>query len=143
MEEVEADTNDHSSTGLESDAAKQIESFQEEVVQEAMENEKQKVVEKTDGLMNLTKHVLVSADYDVAPKTIDIENIRLSPLSDSSGEKTSLEQWEDSEDSETDSETSDSEDEFMADGERVRKTSRGFKQISNCKRFWKASLLTG
>jgi len=142
-EVVEADTNDHSSTGLESDAAKQIESFQEEVVQEAIENEKQKVVEKTDGLMNLTKHVLVSADYDVTPKTTDIENIRLTPLSDSSGEKTSLEQWEDSEDSETDSETSDSEDEFMADGERVRKTSRGFKQISNCKRFWKASLLTG
>ena len=108
-----------------------------------MENEKQKVAEKTDGLMNLTKHVLVTADYDVAPKTIDIENICLTPLSDSSEDKTSLEQWEDSEDSETDSETSDSEDEFMADGERVRKTSRGFKQISNCKRFWKASLLTG
>ena len=129
--------------GLQSDSVKQLDSFKEEVVQEAMENEKQKVVEKTDGLMNLKKHVLVADDYDVAPKTIDIENICLTPLSDSSEDKTSLEQWEDSEDSETDSETSDSEDEFMADGERVRKTSRGFKQISNCKRFWKASLLTG
>ena len=113
------------------------------MVQEAIEAEKQKVVEKTDGLMNLTKHVLVAADYDVPPKTIDTENIRLTPLSDSSGDKTTLEPWGDSEDSETDSETEDSEDEFMADGERVRKTSRGFKQISNCKRFWKASLLTG
>merc|ERR1712048_43852 len=108
---------------------------------DAIEAEKQKVVEKTDGRMNPPKHVLVTADYDVPPKTIDIENIRLTPLSDSSGDKTP-EPWVDSEDSETDSETEDSEDEFMADGERVRKTSRGFKQISNCKRFWKASLLT-
>ena len=38
---------------------------------------------------------------------------------------------------------SDSEDdnvvEFMPDGEIVRKKSRGFKQLNNCKRFWKAS----
>ena len=31
--------------------------------------------------------------------------------------------------------------EYMPDGELVRKKSRGFKQLSNCKRFWKASLL--
>ena len=40
---------------------------------------------------------------------------------------------------------SDSEDdnvvEFMPDGEIVRKKSRGFKQLNNCKRFWKASLM--
>ena len=32
--------------------------------------------------------------------------------------------------------------EYMPDGEIVRKKSRGFKQLSNCKRFWKASLMT-
>ena len=31
--------------------------------------------------------------------------------------------------------------EYMPDGEIVRKKSRGFKQLSNCKRFWKASLM--
>ena len=129
---------------LQTEPVQQIDSFKEEVVQEAIAHEKSKVVEKTDGLMNLTKHALVTADYEVAPKTIDIENIDLTPLSDCSGDKTTVEPWEDSEaDSETESETSESEEEFMADGERVRKTSRGFKQISNCKRFWRASLLTG
>lgn len=113
-----------------------MDSFKEEVVQQAITNEKKKVVEKTDGLTNLTKHVLVTADYDVVPKTIDLENI------DCQAEKTAVKPWEDSE-TDSDTETEDSEDEFMADGERVRKTSRGFKQISNCKRFWKASLLTG
>ena len=136
---VEDETN---AMGLLPEAVKQIDSFKEDVVQEAIENEKMKVVEKTDGLM--TKHDLVTADYDVAPKIIEIENILLTPLSDCPSDQTSPEPWEDSQDSsETDSETSESEDEFMADGERVRKTSRGFKQISNCKRFWKASLLTG
>lgn len=40
--------------------------------------------------------------------------------------------------------SSDEEDnvlEFMPDGEVVRKKSRGFKQLNNCKRFWKASLM--
>ena len=32
--------------------------------------------------------------------------------------------------------------EYMPDGEVMRKKSRGFKQLSNCKRFWKASLMT-
>merc|ERR1711879_555773 len=115
--------------GLQSEIGKQIDSFKEEVVQEAIESEKKKVVEKTDGLMSLTNHVLVTADYDVAQKTIDIENISLAPLSDCPSDQTTEEQesWEDSQDSDTDSETSESEDEFMADGERVRKTSRGFK----------------
>eukprot|EP00092_Neocalanus_flemingeri_P026012 GFUD01028193.1.p1 GENE.GFUD01028193.1~~GFUD01028193.1.p1 ORF type:complete len:307 (+),score=130.93 GFUD01028193.1:72-992(+) len=33
--------------------------------------------------------------------------------------------------------------EYMPDGELMRKTSRGFKQLNNCKRFWKASLAIG
>ena len=31
--------------------------------------------------------------------------------------------------------------EFMPDGEVIRKKSRGFKQLNNCKRFWKASMM--
>ena len=31
--------------------------------------------------------------------------------------------------------------EYMPDGELVRKKSRGFKQLNNCKRFWKVSLM--
>ena len=140
----EGETNENSLVVLQSDTVKQIDSFKEEVVQEGIANENKKVAEKTDGLMNLTKHVLVTADYDVAPKIIERENIDLTSLSDCQADKTTVEPWEDREaDSETETESEDSEDEFMADGERVRKTSRGFKQISNCKRFWKASLLTG
>jgi len=48
-----------------------------------------------------------------------------------------------SDDLEDSSDCSSDEDtavEYMPDGELVRKKSRGFKQLSNCKRFWKASL---
>ena len=46
-------------------------------------------------------------------------------------------------DDSSDYESSSDEDdvvEFMPDGEVMRKKSRGFKQLNNCKRFWKASL---
>ena len=33
-----------------------------------------------------------------------------------------------------------SSQEYMSDGELVRKESRGFKALTNCKRFWKASI---
>ena len=48
---------------------------------------------------------------------------------------------EDDDSSDYDS-SSDEDDvvEFMPDGEVMRKKSRGFKQLNNCKRFWKASL---
>ena len=36
-----------------------------------------------------------------------------------------------------------SEEEFMPDGEPVRKSSRGFKQLVNCKKFWLASQMVG
>ena len=42
------------------------------------------------------------------------------------------------EDESSDDET-ESEDEFMPDGEPVRKSSRGFRQLVNCKKFWLAS----
>jgi len=54
-----------------------------------------------------------------------------------------LEALDNAEDSETDTEDfTDSEDdtvEYMADGEVMRKCKRGFKQLNNCKRFWKVS----
>ena len=46
------------------------------------------------------------------------------------------------EDEISDGET-ESEDEFMPDGEPVRKSSRGFKQLVNCKKFWLASQMVG
>ena len=97
---------------------------------------------ESEFILNHTNHILVIEDLEVAPKTLEIENISVTTLDDSVADR-EIEEVEEVEDPWTDSETSESEDEFMADGERVRKTSRGFKQISNCKRFWKASLLTG
>jgi len=43
----------------------------------------------------------------------------------------------------SDEEDEDSEPEYMEDGERRRKTSRGFKLLNNCGRFWKASQYLG
>ena len=118
---------------LDIDPINQIESFQEEVTHEAVVTEEIKVLEKTDGLTRIPDCPLVREQFQ-AEKTIQKTE---EPPADGSEEERG---WSDSE---TDSETSESEEEFMADGERVRKTSRGFKQISNCKRFWRASLLTG
>ena len=44
-------------------------------------------------------------------------------------------------DSSDESSDEDTAVEYMPDGELVRKKSRGFKQLNNCKRFWKASLM--
>ena len=46
-----------------------------------------------------------------------------------------------SDDSSDESSDEDTAVEYMPDGELVRKKSRGFKQLNNCKRFWKASLM--
>merc|ERR1711970_1673182 len=51
--------------------------------------------------------------------------------------------YEDLEDSSDESSDEDTAIEYMPDGELVRKKSRGFKQLNNCKRFWKASLMVG
>ena len=48
---------------------------------------------------------------------------------------------EDSSDYDSSSDEDDNVVEYMPDGEVVRKKSRGFKQLNNCKRFWKASLM--
>lgn len=47
----------------------------------------------------------------------------------------------DSDESDTDSD--DGVDEYMADGEIQRKNTRGFKLLKNSKRFWKATLMMG
>ena len=47
-----------------------------------------------------------------------------------------------SEDTSKDSSDEDEVLEYMPDGEIVRKASKGFTQLSNCKRFWKAAHLT-
>ena len=52
--------------------------------------------------------------------------------------KKSFDVLDDSSDESSDEDTA---VEYMPDGELVRKKSRGFKQLSNCKRFWKASLM--
>merc|ERR1711936_1113221 len=50
---------------------------------------------------------------------------------------------DDIDDSSDESSDEDTTVEYMPDGEIVRKKSRGFKQLTNCKRFWKASLNVG
>ena len=50
---------------------------------------------------------------------------------------------ESEEESSSESSDEDSGPEFMEDGEQRRKISRGFKELNNCRRFWKASLMMG
>ena len=89
---------------------------------EALQNEAEKVSAKTDGLMGHIKaEALIDNDADM------IECKSGDALDDSSDE----------------SSDEDSAVEFMPNGELVRKKSRGFKQLNNCKRFWKASLMIG
>ena len=112
---------------------------------EAIKTETEKVIEKTDGLMSCPLTVLIMENSDLTNAEVledaSVECSKTSIADEDSGIAT-VDNLDDSED-DSDYDTSESEEEFMPDGERVRKTSRGFKQISNCKRFWKASLLTG
>ena len=112
---------------------------------EAIKTETEKVIEKTDGLMSCPLNVLIMENPDLTKTEVledaSVECSKTSITDEDSGIAT-VDNLDDSED-DSDYDTSESEEEFMPDGERVRKTSRGFKQISNCKRFWKASLLTG
>jgi len=89
------------------------------VEEEKQINEAGKVLEKTDGLMGHVKQEVI------------IDNNRL-VVTQKGGDDT-----EESSDESTDEDTA---VEYMPDGELVRKKSRGFKQLSNCRRFWKASI---
>jgi len=70
---------------------------------------------------NQTEWILIDNDEDSET------NVRIDNIGDSSD----------------DSSDEDTAVEYMPDGEIVRKKSRGFKQLTNCKRFWKASLNVG
>ena len=89
--------------------------WKQSVEDEALQNAAIKISEKTDGLTGQAR--------DKDPKedmTKPIDDIDESS-DESSDEDTAVE--------------------YMPDGELVRKKSRGFKQLNNCKRFWKASLM--
>ena len=89
--------------------------WKQAVEEEALQNAGDKVLEKTDGLSGRIK------DNEAKLGTIKDFDI----IEDSSDE----------------SSDEDKAVEYMPDGELVRKKSRGFKQLNNCKRFWKASLM--
>ena len=123
-----------------------LNTFKEDLIQEAMKSKTEEVIEKTDGLSSHFQNDIIIDILEIpAQKNImetDMtESIRkvidedIPVISNLVQDGTS--------DNDDESDMSESEDEFMPDGERIRKTSRGFKQISNCKRFWRASMLTG
>jgi len=89
--------------------------WKQTVEEEALQNAVDKASEKTDGLAGKSK--------DNEPKLDTMKDFDI--IEDSSDE----------------SSDEDSAVEYMPDGELVRKKSRGFKQLNNCKRFWKASLM--
>ena len=88
--------------------------WKQSVEDEALKNEANKISEKTDCL---TRQVRDKDTKDDIMKPLDIDE----SSNESSEEYTAVE--------------------YMPDGELVRKKSRGFKQLNNCKRFWKASLM--
>ena len=140
------DNLDTSSSGCGSSQLSEIDEidFKEEVRREALENQAEIVKEKTDGLTN---HILSGNETmtEMKPniKTNLDEEEEVRVVIDEDDLEDTIREAATEDDSDYDSDTSESEDEFMPDGERVRKTSRGFKQISNCKRFWRASMLMG
>ena len=140
------DNLDTSSSGCGSSQLSEIDEidFKEEVRREALENQAEIVKEKTDGLTN---HILSGNETmtEIKPniKTSLDEEEEVRVVIDEDDLENTIREEPTEDDSDYNSDTSESEDEFMPDGERVRKTSRGFKQISNCKRFWRASMLMG
>jgi len=92
------------------------------VEEQALQNEAAKVSEKTDGLMGKVQTEAVMDNDEYLETHTGNDDIKDSS-DESSDEDTAVE--------------------YMPDGELVRKKSRGFKQLNNCKRFWKASLVVG
>merc|ERR1711874_802638 len=112
------DLNDESITteseSLEDHEAEFVD-WKQSVEEEALQTAANIAAEKTDGLNVPTKENDRKPETD---KNVDIED---TSSDESSDEDTAVE--------------------YMPDGELVRKKSRGFKQLNNCKRFWKASLM--
>jgi len=103
----------------ESESSKKVEGefidWKRSVEDEALKNAANKASEKTDGL---SAHIRDNA--------MQVDTDKDTNISDDSSDESSDE---------------DTAVEYMPDGELVRKKSRGFKQLNNCKRFWKASLM--
>ena len=89
--------------------------WKQSVEDEALQNAAIKISEKTDGLTGQARDK-------------DTKEGMMKPIDD----------IDESSDESSDEDTA---IEYMPDGELVRKKSRGFKQLNNCKRFWKASLM--
>ena len=107
------DENSKSKTGKMEDEV--FQNFKTYVEEEAVKNEADKLFAKTDGLTGHNKEKCERFTFDKASSDTDDSS------DESSDEDTAVE--------------------YMPDGELVRKKSRGFKQLNNCKRFWKASLM--
>ena len=100
---------------------------------EIVEEEIYEIASKT--IVNYSAEVVVESNPDYL-----ITNMKSEMLIDN--QNISSKYYLDVDDSSDESSTDeDSAVEYMPDGEIVRKKSRGFKQLSNCKRFWKASLM--
>jgi hypothetical protein len=116
-EDTEEDNRDTDNTESETSEIHEdvFKDWKQSVKEEALQNAVDKVSEKTDGLAGKIKDneakLGTMKDFDVIDDSSD----------ESSDEDTAVE--------------------YMPDGELVRKKSRGFKQLNNCKRFWKASLM--
>ena len=98
----------------------EFEDWKTSVKSEEIENEKEKIIAKTDGLM---RHKCPVIDEDKAHDTLS-NSLVDREVSDYTSEE-------------------ESEDEYMSDGEVMRKNSRGFKQLVNCRKFWVASQMMG
>ena len=98
----------------------EFEDWKTSVKSEEIENEKEKIIAKTDGLM---RHKCPVIDEDKAPVNLSTSLVD-SEVSDYTSEE-------------------ESEDEYMSDGEVMRKNSRGFKQLVNCRKLWVASQMMG
>jgi len=88
---------------------------------------------------NIVNEDIEKADSKLGHDTDPIMNNGLTDIDDKYGVETN---GLDDDSSDYSSSDEDNAVEYMPDGEIVRKKSRGFKQLSNCKRFWKASLMT-
>ena len=101
-------------------AVNEFEDWKTSVKSEEIENEREKIIAKTDGLMG-HKCPVIDDDEDHVKLTNSLVETEVSDY-------TSDEE---------------SEDEYMSDGEVIRKNSRGFKQLVNCRKFWVASQMMG
>jgi len=90
--------------------------------------------DEVEELASMDAHLPVTVEATIG----DWKDLKISRVRISFARFVEEERAETSSEEETDSEE-DSGPEFLEDGERRRKTTKGFKLLTNCKRFWKAS----